>query len=322
MTKRLFVFIGEGAEPSLVWAAPADAGGFVAWGRIEDAAAPPPQTEEIIAIAPGADVALHRVPLPARSQSQARAAAPFAVEDEIAEPLDRCHVAVGPRIGDGADRLVAVVSEARMAAWLAVLEAAGLSPARLTPDYALAPSGEGEAAIIDMGERVMVRLPDGGFTIERGLAPPLIEAGFTRAGVSRARVWSQAPHQLIAGLDPTAYAIDTFAAPTHDELAQLLNAGAEVEPPVDLLQGPHARRPARALIDLRAWRTAAGLAVAAAVGWLVLLGAQAFSYDRQADRAYRQSEEIFREAFPEVRRIVNPRAQMRARLAEARQGGA
>ena len=68
-------------------------------------------------LVPGADVLLTTVDLPKLSQAKLRKAVPFALEEQLADDVRNLHVALGSA-EEGAQLPVAVVSKAKMAAWL------------------------------------------------------------------------------------------------------------------------------------------------------------------------------------------------------------
>jgi general secretion pathway protein L len=114
---------------------------------------------------PGEQVLLLAVTLPKMSAAQRRATVAFAVEDQIARPLDEVHVALGPLLS-GNRWLVGVI--ARTA--LPTLAQSGI---RLVPDtLALPVPPEGHWSVFEVSGRVLIRLPDGtGFvTGAQGLA--------------------------------------------------------------------------------------------------------------------------------------------------------
>lgn len=101
---------------------------------------------------------LLRVALPLPTHRQRLAAVGFAVEDQIAQPLDAVHVALGPQIEAG-DYLAAVVDHGIMAEW-ATRTRAGHQ--RLVPDVlALPVPPEGRLAVRETAGRILARRPDG-----------------------------------------------------------------------------------------------------------------------------------------------------------------
>ena len=97
------------------------------------------------------------MPLPLASHRQRQAAAGFAVEELIAEPLEASHVVLGPELGRG-EYLVVVVAHREMAVW-----AGRAAPGqRLVPDVlALPVPAAGCCSVREAGGRVLVRRADG-----------------------------------------------------------------------------------------------------------------------------------------------------------------
>ena len=103
---------------------------------------------------PSEDVLLLSVALPAMSASQRRAAIGFAVEDDLAQPLDQVHVVLGPQMANGR-WLVAVVARQVLA------QATVPQGHRLLPDVVRLPIPDTGWAVQSLNGRVLVRLADG-----------------------------------------------------------------------------------------------------------------------------------------------------------------
>lgn len=107
---------------------------------------------------PSEGVTLARVSLPLATQRQRLAAAGFAVEDMIAEPLEAVHVAVGPELASG-EYLVAVLRRTAMDTWAAKTD---MRRKRLVPDVlALPVPVPGSVSVREGRGRVLVRRADG-----------------------------------------------------------------------------------------------------------------------------------------------------------------
>jgi general secretion pathway protein L len=112
---------------------------------------------------PAEQVLLLAVDFPPMTAAQRRAAAPFAVEERIAAPLDDVHVALvaplsAPVQGAGQNWLVAVVAKDAIAA----LGRAGSGGRRLVPETLCLPQpSPGEWSVAEKDDRMIVRLPDG-----------------------------------------------------------------------------------------------------------------------------------------------------------------
>lgn len=201
----------EGAATLLVFAgadgAPArwlrlDGRPVIARGR---GAPPPDDAARVLLAVPGEAVAIHWLELAeGLTQAQTAAAARLMLADASAEPIADMHVAVGR--AEAGVTPVALAPARQMAAWLAAAEAAGLDPDAVVPTPML-------------------------------LAPP--EAGAARHGIDhrgRALAFAAEPELAEAVIgDADVREIDEAA----------FEAGLGVlvaAPPLDLRQGPFARR--------------------------------------------------------------------------------
>jgi general secretion pathway protein L len=132
-----------------------------------------------LVVVPSEAVLMLATPLPPlQGQDRRRRALPFAIEDRIADPLDRVHAALGAELSPGV-WLAGVVSHAVMREWITTLNAAAiddaaegaaeLDRARLIPDALLLPvPGPGQWCVDRAGDRAVVRTDDGS-----GFAGPL-----------------------------------------------------------------------------------------------------------------------------------------------------
>lgn len=274
---------------TLVLHLPADPARPAPWALFEAPLATPVQTgvgapgSSVVAdrcwvMVAGTDATAHAVDLPAEaSERQLAAAAAFALEDALATDPAALHFALGAPAQE--KRLTVVASHAAMAGWGARLAALGVKPDLLLPDY-LAIAGD---PIIHDGLLLMKTL-HGGFAAESDLAAAVLE------GAPR-------PAAIVSAADFLTLAYAT------------LLTGA----PVNLLQGRYApRRDWGAL--MRPWRRVAGLAAGIALAIFIGFGVEGVRLTRQAEAANARAEAVFRAALPQVKRVVNPRAQMRAYL--------
>lgn len=200
-------------------------------------------------LVPTEQVRLVAVDLPLANRAKRLAALPFAIEDLIAEPVERVHIALGEEIGTKR-YLVGVVSHDFMSQWVALAEQAGLGHAVMVPDaLALPRPAEGAWAVELTETRAVVRSGDG-----TGFAVP---AAMLRAA------WES------AGKPPAT----AYGAPLPDEMMagqETLDSGGLASPALDLRQGAYARRQSQANV----WRR---------LGWIVALGAAAHIVIAAAD---------------------------------------
>ncbi|WP_395941955.1 type II secretion system protein GspL [Brevundimonas aurantiaca] len=227
-----------------------------------------------VAVAPGADVLVRWLDLPVGGAAQVRAAARWALKDELAGDPERTVVAVAPaaRGEETAPRLVAAVSAGLLEAWIDYLAALGVRPVAVTPDCLLAPPPSGDE---------LVAAAFGGDTALRG-------EGFA------ATVQSDLV-ALIAG-DRRLVRIEDA------ETLERWLAAAAVAPAVDLLSGQERKRePGRG-----DWRLAAALAAALLVSPLILTAAGGLRYQAAARDAERQTLALIEARLPEAAGAPDP----------------
>lgn len=205
------------------------------------------------------NVLLLRVELPPiASLAKRRAALPFAIEDRIAEPLEKVHVALGEEIAPGVF-LAAVVRHDLMRRWIARLDLAGLQHASLVPDALSLPRpGPGRWTVDQADMRVCVRAHDG-----TGFAMPvaMLEQAWKAAGEPDCVAYGEP-------LPPQMYASDTNL-PADFTLQEQSLAKRLIAPALDLRQGLYAA-PRRRMDAL--WKRIATIAAVGAVAHVAIAG--------------------------------------------------
>ncbi len=327
MSGHLIVLAGDSPEAAATWAwwddaarddkaaGPRDQGAVATLSELGFLAARAPARVSLLL--PGDQVFAMRAPLPARTDAQARAAAPYAIEDFLATPLDRVHVALGARKADGTRLIVAIAADL-LAGWRAALQAVNLAPDLIMPDYLALPARDGEMHLAVLGQRLACRLPDGaGFAVDIDLVPMLLPDLTADQALRRVVHAGALATEVVAALPADTALIDAGA----DGRAGLLAAaGHKPLDGVNLLQGRFSAGPGwRAMA--RPWRLTAALAAACVVAMLALTLAQGWRDHSAAANRVAAAEALFRQQFPEVRTLVNPRAQLQARLRRLGGGG-
>jgi len=270
-----------------------------------------------ILVAPSEAVTLHRLALPSRKRSTWARAVPFALEDYLVEDIETLHFALGGAV-DGGYLPVAVVDRILLSAWLETCDQAGLTPTAVVPDSLLLPWQNDEWSVLLEARRALVRTGRWeGFATERDnlallLAQALAEAGETKP--RRLRVWG-APATELAETEVELSPEDTPIEPL-----ALFASGYQPATVLNLLQGGYSRQ-AHWGRWLRPWRAAAALA---GMALLVQIAGQVYDHwrlQREVTALRTEIEQTFKDALPEVTRIVNPKVQMETRLRELAPSG-
>lgn len=267
----------------------------------------------VVLVLPGADVQMRRVTLDARSYAQAESAARYLLADTLAADDADVHVALGDVQNASGDRLVAVMSRARLAAWI---EACGGDPVAVYVDFTLWPTPEGAVDAVDRGPLSLVAAgPAGGFAIESDLAPALLRRWLETSGASITRLRADRDSSDIWRAAANDLRFEELKLETRvDDLL----ARAAARPPAyapDLLQGAFAPKP-KATGGAGFWRFATALVMLA---FAVHTGAEGFAAwrdSRAAKATLELAERDLRAARPDVTRVVNLRAQVTAMKAD------
>jgi general secretion pathway protein L len=139
MAEYLVIRIGESTDDPVHWMAVDGSGarrGAPATGPLHQAAADLGE-RKVIVLVPGTEVLTTTVDIPVRG-GKLQAALPYALEEFLAEDVDKLHFAAGTRRSSGRVP-VSVVSREKLAGWLSHLAAAGVRPSSvIAENYGLA----------------------------------------------------------------------------------------------------------------------------------------------------------------------------------------
>lgn len=242
------------------------------------------EPERIVLVAPGVDVLLHWVELPALSYAQGLAAARLRAAELSAAPVDRLHVALGGAV-EGF-RWLALADRDRVAGWIARARAIGFDPDHILPEplLILAPAE---------GARAWQR---GGLRLMRG-------------------------DGLALAAEPELAALIIDDAETIDDARVEAGIGEAVSAmAVDLRQGSFAKR-RQWRIDRAFVRRMATIAAGIAAATLLIQAVLVLRYTLEADRLELETAAIARTALPRIPAGSDASALLRERLAELRGGG-
>ena len=305
MKAELFIWLGHNEAQPVRWmrrqrkhTAPAHTGklpGASTLSELQDKA----RDAVVWLLVPGEHCVHLPVTLPNHSK-QARRSIPYLIEEKLCQPLEETHVAYLPG-GQSNNYDVIAVATAQMRAWLDALSSAGIAPDYVVPDFMVLPHPGEELHLLQDGSRTLAR----GDRIAATLNSDTLSAWLKLSG-------KEHPTSHSYGEVPPA-GLETTQQEMIDPLAQLANLAANSKP-LNLLQGEYAERnPFSDYMQLLK------LPMAAAFLFALLNVVHAYIEIQTLDKqkhAYQQAiEQVFRSALPETRRIVNPRSQMKARLA-------
>jgi len=238
---------------------PLKADGFVAQRR-----------PKVVAFAPALAVAKFRVSVTARSEQEARKAALYAVEDDLAQPVEDVYLALGPRARASSIRDVYIVDRKLLNGWLEFLGAAHLSSAEIVPESSLQFP---DRTVMDFGDRLLVNGAHGLVAADadwpEGAKLALIQA----SGLDGADIRAADALQTLAGLHAKSPGISIAVADN----------------------GPGGRNRSG---GARSWQVAGVLALAAAAIWVGSIWMETNRVHAAASRQEAEARAQYRAQFP------------------------
>jgi general secretion pathway protein L len=284
------VMDGSGARRSNVQTGPLDLAAATAAGR------------KVIVLVPGTDALLAEPVLPVKSGTKLAQVVPFALEEHLAVDVEDLHFAVGKRESRPGTP-VAVVSHARMQAWLALLADAGLNVDAVHPETAALPETPNAITLLIDGARVYVRRSD-----TRGAVldvQPLIEAlqlALASGEEAREHVTIylseddyERERELLEGMREFTASLQLKLLP--DGPLPLLAANIVKDGGVNLLQGRYQSN-RRLQLSFAPWRYAAVLALVFLASHIGLKSWQYFHYKSQEARVDDEIGQLYQQLMP------------------------
>lgn len=279
----------------------------------------PTGNRSVIVLIPSTSIVLTQADVPSKQWHRVVQAVPYVLEEQLAEDIDNLHFALGKRDAIGSIA-VAVITHNQMVTYLQQLKTINLTPTMLIPDILAVPQPQQGWGLLPLDNIVLVRTgPQAGFAIE----PQCLSVALSLALLESQ---TDLPEQFVIFTDTHTPSLLPHLAEleipiieeVHEtnvfawlELSNAKNNG------LNLLQGNY--RPQNKIVNLwRPWRLTAAL--------LILLGGlhiakQVLAYQQlvqQRQTLTTQIEKIYRETFPQARKIVNPPVQMEQQLQQLR----
>lgn len=250
--------------------------------------------DEITLFVPGVEVSVFSVLVPSKSQVEARRAAPFAVEDDIAVSVDEAHFALGSVGRDVATddvsspRALHVVASQTMDMWVQKIKGMQhLERCKLVAEHSVLNAGE----IFLVGDHYVGNIEGRSFAFEASMPDDVIKL-------------------LVGAREPVSVSKLDFL--------KILAARTAQARCIDLRQGEFQHRTRKVFPSLKAWRLSAGLACVLALSWLGYMSLETRALRAETRQLQAGIETAYAGAFPDA---PKPRNYARA-VARAVKSGA
>ena len=259
---------------------------------------------QIIALVPAIDCGFRTLPLPKKNRRQAILALPYALEDDLAQDLSEIHLHCYAQHATTGD--VIFVSHSKMEIWLQWLNHAGLQTTKLIPDGIALPTPTMQTwHFAQIEETWLVKQTATqvlAFDDEQMLNLWLKSQDLTDINCISLTPWTENLAQT---------------APAQAELAELPLAAFITEAisnPCNLRVREYQYKPEKQSSPVRPWLILAGLAASCLFTYLLSLGIQISELNTQEQELKAQIEKTYKMAYPNVKRLPNPKLQMTQEL--------
>ncbi|MEA2094779.1 MAG: type II secretion system protein GspL [Pseudomonadota bacterium] len=327
MRNTLLIRVGQEADGPCQWVPLAADGlpaGITRTGTLAEAAIEA-NGLRVVVLVPGMDCLLAQVKIPGRNRHKLLRAVPFALEEQLINDVEDLHFAIGPALPEGGNPVV-IVSLQHMDALQAAFRTANLEVNQLIPDLLAVPCPDnGTCAVID-GDVALVRNgPWSGYAVETDNLGLLLasQQGLPDTEATEEVVVPPVRIHVPAGSAPPDLhesGLDVEVEYYNGDVLNVLATGLGSSS-IDLLQGPYSRTQEWGRL-WRPWRATAALLVAGVLVSNVVMRVDYYRLSKEQDVLNTRIGEIYKQAFPEAKRVVNPRVQMQQKLdqLERRQG--
>ncbi len=282
------------------------------------------QGRQVIVLVPSEQVILTEVAVPTANRQRQRLAVPYLLEDLLVADVDQLHFALGS-YEDG-KVAVAVVAHEQMRHWMEQLAKAGIQPKFMAPDVLALPLREEAWSVALTGDMATIRTGlQSGFSCDADNLPLLLDQALQLAENRR-----PARLQVVDCREQKDVSLESLLPPAMEYRAEACDNGflqllaacfnEEFRPPINLLQGQYSQRERLSKL-WRPWRPVAALLVALLIVQGVKAGVEYRRLSAENEQLVKQVGEAFRQGFPDIKRIVNPRLQAERRLESLRGEG-
>lgn len=274
---------------------------------------------QVIVLVPGSDVGLYDINVPTQNKQRMLKAIRYANEEDLASDVEDLHFALAKN--EEKDKAsVAIVELALMDQWQAAFHSAGLLVDMLVPDSLVLPFVENELSILIEGNTAIVRSgPYEAFNAELDNLNFMLSLWFKNHEETlpeKVKIWGDDFSTVEV---PESISVEHKSA-TNGLLGLLDAHPIDMDKTINFLQGDYSRREQLGKI-WRPWRMAASLAGVLFVLQLGLAIVQSSSLEAQRDALKAEGIKIYKEAFPDAKRIVNVKSQMQNKLNELKGSG-
>jgi general secretion pathway protein L len=267
---------------------------------------------ELIVLISTAKISLNYIKIPARSLQQLRQAVPFHLEEKFIDNIEELHFALGKKDKEGGVT-VASIQHSLIKQILSLFEKNKLQPTIITPDVLAVPYPIDGWAILYLNGLALVRTGEqSGFAIEVELLPTILEMALNESTKNIPKIiWLYQSKHWKWELNFPNLVEKTLP----DHPLGLLANNIEKSKIINLLQGDY-RKQSPIQQYIKPLILTAALAFSLGIVQIVAMFQELQTLRQTTNDLSQKIETLYKNTFPDSKKIVNPRAQMAAKLNE------
>jgi general secretion pathway protein L len=322
MGETLFIRLGSQVENKIHWLIKTNGQeDIIASGELPNANALSQLTEkskarDVVIFVPASDIAIKRLKVPGSSQRAIRLAAPYMMEETLAQDVEQlCFAFSNTRQDDqGNNCFVAALERKQLELWLQWLANAEILTKSIIPDALALPLDSQNSTAVMLGEQVLIRLGEWQVMSFEANVWPIISQHFI-ARVENSELAENENTILAYSFLPQVPAeIKVEYLPEELPLAILANNHSSK---FNLLQGEFKVKEKRSATKTN-WLWVAGIACVALLLNFTLKGVELYRLSDQQSVIETQIIANYKTVFPQTKRVkvTTVRSQLRQKLAE------
>ncbi len=267
---------------------------------------------DLIILIPTTKITLNYIKIPARSFQQLRQAVPFHLEEKFVDNVEELHFALGKKDKEGGIT-VSSIPHSLIKQILSLFEKKKLQPTILMPDVLAIPYPVDGWAILYLNGLALVRTGEqSGFAIEVELLSFILEMVLNETSKNTPKIiWLYQSSHWKWDLNFPNLVEKTLP----DHPLSLLANNIEKSKIINLLQGEY-RKQSPIQQYIKPLILTAALAFSLGIVQIVAMFQELQTLRQTTNDLSQQIETLYKTTFPQSKKIVNPRAQMAAKLNE------